>query len=140
MAATLSISNVAAKAAMDAVTLLVNAGSPPGLLRIYSGTQPADADTALSGNTVLASFPMAADAFGDAADANPGATSTAAAISDVNASATGTATFFRILNAAALCIVQGNVDTSSATCIVTTTSFVSGQPCHVVSLTLTHPE
>lgn len=140
MAATLSISNVAAKAAMDAVTALINAGTPPGLLRIYDGTAPADADTALSGNNVLASFALATDAFGDAADANPGAVSTAASISDVNASATGTATFFRLLNAAGVCIAQGNVGVSSATCIVTSTSFVNGQPCHVVSLTLTHPE
>lgn len=136
---TLQISNVAAKAAMDAITALLNAGGA-GKLRIYSGTKPTDADTALSGNTVLADFALAADAFGDAADANPGATSTAASISDVNASATGTATFFRLLNNAATCVAQGTVGTSSADCIVTSTSFVSGQPCHVVSLTLTHPE
>lgn len=137
---TLNISNVAAKAAMDAITLLVNAGTPPGLLRIYSGTAPTDADTALSGNTVLASFPLAADAFGDAADLNPGARSTAAAISDVTASATGTATFGRLLNAAGVCICQFDVATSAATCIVPTVSFVSGQPCSVTSMTLTHPE
>lgn len=137
---TMNISNVAAKAAMDAITLLVNAGSPPGLLRIYSGTAPADTDTALSGNTVLASFALASDAFGDATDANPGALSTAAAISDVNASATGTATFGRILNAAGLAICQFDVGVSAATCIVSSTSFVSGQPCSVTSLTLKHPE
>lgn len=137
---TLNISNVAAKAAMDAVTALVNAGTPPGLLRIYSGTAPADTDTALSGNTVLASFPLAADAFGDAADVAPGARSTAAAIADVNAAATGTATFGRILNAAGVAICQFDVGTSGATCIVSSTSFVSGQPCSVTSLTLTHPE
>lgn len=137
---TMNISNVAAKAAMDAITLLVNAGSPPGLLRIYSGTAPTDTDTALSGNTVLASFPLAADAFGDAADANPGALSTAAAIADVNASATGTATFGRILNAAGTAICQFDVGTSAATCIVSSVSFVSGQPCSVTSLTLKHPE
>lgn len=136
---TLQISNVAAKAGMDAVTLLLNAGGT-GKLRIYSGTKPTDADTALSGNTVLADFALAADAFGDAADANPGAISTAAAISDVNASATGTATFFRLLNNAATCVAQGTVGVSASDCIVTSTSFVSGQPCHVVSLTLTHPE
>lgn len=137
---TMNLSNVAAKAAMDAVTLLANAGTPPGLLRIYSGTAPTDTDTALSGNTVLASFAMASDAFGDAADINPGARSTAAAISDVNASNTGTATFGRILNAAGTAICQFDVGTSGTTCTVSSTSFVSGQPCSVTSLTLTHPE
>lgn len=137
---TMNISNVAAKAAMDAITLLVNAGTPPGLLRIYSGTAPADTDTALSGNTVLASFALASDAFGDAADANPGATSTGNSVADVNASNTGTATFGRILNAAGTAICQFDVGTASTTCIVSTTSFVSGQPCSVTSLSLKHPE
>jgi hypothetical protein len=38
--------------------------------------------------------------------------------------------------------VQGSVSAAGGggDCIVTSTSFVSGQPCHVVSLTLTHPE
>lgn len=135
----LKISNAAAKAAVDAVTALLNAGGA-GLLRIYSGTEPADADTALSSNTVLADFDLAADAFGDAADTNPGAAATADTIDDVNASNSGTATFFRLLNNAGVAVIQGTVGTSAADCIVTSTTFVAGQPCHVVSLTISHPE
>jgi hypothetical protein len=138
---TLNVSNAAAKAMLDALTALGNVGGA-GKLRIYSGTMPTDTDTALSGNTLLIDFALNADDFPDASDANPGASSVANTISDVNASATGTATFFRILNNAGTAIMQGTVTATGGggDCIITTTSVVSGQPCHVVSLTLTHPE
>lgn len=136
---TMNISNVAAKAAMDAISALANAGGA-GKLRIYSGTAPADTDTALSGNTLLADFALNATAFGASTDANPGALATANSVADVNASNTGTATFGRILNNAGTAIAQFDVGTSGTTCIVSSTSFVSGQPCSVTSATLKHPE
>lgn len=135
------ISNVAAKAAMDAVTLLVNAGTPPGLLKIYAGTVPTDADTALGAATLLATLTFSSDAFGDAADASPGATSTAASItSDSSADNTGTAAFYRITNAAGTVITQGTVGTSGANINFNTVSFVSGATISVTSFTMTMPE
>lgn len=137
----LQISNVAAKAAMDAVTALCNAGGV-GKLRIYSGTKPTDVDTALSGNTLLIDFALAATAFGASTDANPNALATAAAITGVNASATGTATFYRLLNNAGTAIEQGTVTATGGggDCTLTTVSVVSGAPCTVTSLTNTMPE
>jgi hypothetical protein len=65
-----------------------------GYLRVYNGTKPATADTALSGNTLLAELRFPADAFPSAS----GGVLTAAAITaDTTADATGTPTFVRCL-------------------------------------------
>lgn len=75
--------------AADAVTVRANTGS----LRLYSGTPPADANAALSGNTLLATLPMAATAFGAAS----AGVATANALTAAVAVATGRPTFARII-------------------------------------------
>lgn len=138
--AKLNVSLAAAQTALDALTALLNAGGTSTLV-IYDGTAPLDCSVALGGgNHALATFTLAADAFGDAADANPGAISTAASITGVNAAATGTASFGRILNHAGVAVAQFDVGVSAASCIVSSTSFVSGQPCTVTSVTIKLPE
>lgn len=139
---TLFISNNAAKAACDAVVDLCEGGTPPAVIRIYDGTPPADADAALSGNTLLAELTMSNPAFGAAADAAPGATATASAITDdSSANATGTASFFRILTGTALTpIVQGAVATSGAQLNLNTVSISAGATVSITSMTVTMPE
>lgn len=137
---TIKVSNVAAKAALDALTALLAVGGD-GHLKIYSGSVPADADASLGAATLLSDHTLnATDEFPDASDANPGATTTANSITNVNASAGGTASFFRLTNAAGTAVLQGSVGTSGADMIVSTTTFVSGQPVQITSLVLTHPE
>jgi hypothetical protein len=75
--------------AADAVTPRANNGS----LRLYSGTPPADANAALAGNTLLATLPMAATAFGAAS----AGVATANALTAAVAVATGRPTFARII-------------------------------------------
>ena len=41
---------------LDALTAKIDADVGAGTIKIYSGTQPANADTALSGNTLLATL------------------------------------------------------------------------------------
>jgi hypothetical protein len=77
--------------AADAVTVRANNGS----LRLYSGTPPADANAALSGNTLLATLPMAATAFGAAV----AGVATANALTAAVAPATGRPTFARVFEA-----------------------------------------
>jgi hypothetical protein len=55
MANALRLTNAAVNAEADAFARLLD----NGYLRIYSGTQPATADTALSGNTLLAELRFA---------------------------------------------------------------------------------
>lgn len=62
-----------------------------GYLRFYSGTPPVDADTALSGNTLLGAARYNATAF-----STSGHTATAnTMVDETNAAASGTATFCR---------------------------------------------
>lgn len=109
----ISLTNAAAIAACDAVVDLVDAGTTDanGDLVIYDGTPPADADTALSGNTVLARVELQNPAWGAAADAAPGGQSTlqGTPLSDNSIDATGTASFFRMFDRDNGTVLQGTV-------------------------------
>ena len=131
MALTPSLANVAANAAADAVCALLN----NGYLRIYSGTQPANADTALSGNTLLAELRWNATAFG----ASSAGVATANAItSDASADNTGTATFFRALKSdGTTAIFDGSVGTSGANLNLNSVSIQAGAAVSVSAFTYT---
>jgi hypothetical protein len=119
---------------LDEITALVDAGAGAGTLRIYDGTPPADADTALSGNTLLAqltmSDPSAAAASGDDWTAS-------SITADSSADATGTATFFRILDSNAVVVLQGTVGTSGADINLNSTSISATDNVAVSSLVIT---
>ena len=134
MALAPSITTAAQNAAANAVTALVDVGGA-GSLRIYSGTAPADANTALSGNTLLANLAMSSTA---SVAASSGVTTAATITADSSADNTGTATFFRILAGNGTTVVmQGSVGTRGCDLKLTTTSIGSGQPVSVSSLTYT---
>lgn len=102
-----------------------------GTLTIYSGTPPADANTALSGNTALAAHTLAG--FGAAV----AGVATASAIADDTIDATGTATFARLV--AGGDVIQLTVGTSGTQVIVSSTSYVATGTSVVNSLTITQP-
>lgn len=118
---------------LNALGALANSGK----LRIYSGTQPADADTTLSGNTLLAELTMNATAF---ASATAGVITANSVTSDSGADATGTATFFRLFASnGTTVILDGSVGTASADLVLTTTEIVATVPVDVTALTITLP-
>lgn len=135
------ISNTAAQDALDAILGLLDAGGA-GSLKIYAGTVPADADASIGAATLLATLALSSTAFGDATDANPGATATADTITSANAAATGTATFFRLVNNAGTAVYQGTVTATGGggNLELITTSITSGQPVQVSSLVATLSE
>lgn len=144
---TLSISNAAAIAAANAIVDLLDVGAGSnGTLRIYDGTPPALVDDALSSNTLLAELPLSEPAFGAAADATPGATATAAAItSDSSANASGTATFARLFDEDDTAVIQVSLreiaDSDNGEELVLQSKTISaGQSVGVSSLTFTMPE
>jgi len=128
-----SITTAAQNAAADAVVDLVDVGGA-GSLRIYSGTAPATANAALSGNTLLAQLTMSATAFGSASS---GVATAAAITQDSSADATGTATFFRILSGGGTVVIQGEVGTSGADLNLNSVAISSGAAVSVSSLTYT---
>jgi hypothetical protein len=82
-------------AASNALAVVTNFLSN-GYLRLYSGTQPSTPETALSGNTLLATFQFATPAFGSASLSSGYEQQTASfAASSVAPAANGTVTFAR---------------------------------------------
>jgi len=140
MALATRISNAAAKAACDAIVDLCDVGGA-GKLRIYDGTQPTDADTAIGAQVKLAELTLGNPAFGAAADANPGGRATANAVTaDTSADATGTATWFRVVNFSGVTLWDGSVGTSGADMNLNSVSITLGANVSISSWTFTVPE
>lgn len=119
---------------LDDFILDLDAGTA-GVIQIYSGVQPVNADTALSGNTLLASLTYSSTSYGAAA----GGVITANAITDdSSADATGTASFARIATqTAGTDIFDCDVGTSGTTIILNTVSIVSGGTVSLTASTIT---
>lgn len=108
-----------------------------GYIYFYSGSQPANADTAVpGGSTLLATGRFAADAFGAAVNG----VITAAAIAQFNASADGTAAWVRCCTSdGTTVIMDGTVGTANANVVVPSAAFVTGVAVQVSSFTHTEP-
>jgi hypothetical protein len=134
------ISAAAAIAMADAITALVDDGSE---LRIYGGTMPATVDTALSGQTLLASFPLASpDAFQDAVDTVNGAVATGNAVVAQDAIATGAATWGTVVNAADVRIWDGDTSlpAGNGAIKISSLNLTAGVEISVISLSYTQPK
>ena len=124
---------VAAQAACDAMTPLLNSGK----LNIYavgSGV-PATADTAITDQPLLAELTLAATAFG-AADATGKATANTIT-GDTSANNTGAASFFRLLTSGSVCRFQGLCGTSVSDLNLNSTAIQAGAAVDVTLLTIT---
>lgn len=131
--ANINVSDTTANAGVAAIVALANSG----LIEFYTGTQPANANTALSGNTLLATLTFANPAFG----APTGGVATANAITSGTAAATGTATFARVYESnGSTVIFDATVGTSGTAIVMGTTSIVAGGVVSISSATFTLPE
>lgn len=90
-------------AILDAWETYLNTGGTP-ILNIYDGTPPADENTALSGNNILAQFTAA-----DWSAASAGGKALAATLTDASANNSGLARFYRIMTG-----TQGGASTTGA--------------------------
>lgn len=142
MASNLFLSDGTANSLANNLAGLCNSGT----IKIYAGTQPTDANTAVGSQTLLATLTFGSTAFGSssAGGTTPSrkATVTANAITDdTSADATGTATWFRILKSDGTTVVlDGSVGTSGADLNLATTSLVSGEDVAITSCTFSIPE
>lgn len=95
-----------------------------GYLRIYDGTQPATADTAITTQTLLAELRFNATA---APAASNGVLTFNAITQDSSANNTGTASWFRALKSdGSTVLFDGAVGTSGSDMNIYTTSIVAG--------------
>lgn len=136
-------SDAAAIASLAALCALANGGT----LTLWSGTQPADANTApAGGNVKLSTLVLGSPAFATpVASGSAGSrvvTANANAItSDPDAANTGTAAWFRIYEANGTSVVlDGSVGTSGTDLVMATTAIQAGAVVSVTSLTVTQPE
>jgi len=102
------------------------------LINIYAGTQPANANTAISTQTLLVSLPISGS-FGT--DAN--GTITLSTVTSASAVASGTASFFRIFKSNGTTVVMdGSVGISNADMILNTTAIANTQTVTINSGTI----
>lgn len=126
-----SITNAQRSRAADAVTARANGGR----LRIYDGTAPANAEAALSGNTLLADLTLSATAFAPAVN---GVATANAITGDPSADNSGTATFFRVLESDLTAVVyQGTAGISGAELNLSSVTVIANGPVSVTALTYT---
>lgn len=118
---------------MTAVRDAIDAGAD-GLLRIYMGTPPADADTAIGAQTLLAELTLSTIS---GTVSNGVLTFNAiTADSSANAGSADAATFARILTSAAVVVAQVDAAVGSGT-LNLDGSITTGQNVAVSSFTLT---
>jgi hypothetical protein len=128
---TTAVRTVLADAVCNASTGAVGAN---GKLIIYSGTMPTNAQTALSGNTAIAT--ITAVNFGAASSGVSTVTSSTADSSAVG----GTASFFRMTASnGTTVIIQGTVGTSSSDMTISSTTIAAGANVSLTSGTYTAP-
>jgi hypothetical protein len=106
------ISTAARNAGADAIVGLINGGSGAGVLRIYSGTQPAGPGSSVGGGTLLAEFTLSDPAFAAAATGSAALDVTPALVDQ--GIAAGTAAWFRFCDSteaagSGLGVVDGSV-------------------------------
>ena len=136
---TTTISTAARNAAVNNITLLLNAGGA-GMIEIRSGTKPAGPDAAPTDGMVLAEVPFAADAFGDAISGQ--ATALGTPLEDDMAVGSGTATWFRAKSGAGTAVFDGDISTSSAgtgDLQLNSTTIDAGGPVRITSFTFSIP-
>lgn len=127
--ATVQLPNATRSAACNAIVDLIDADSDPGVLRLYSGTQPAPGG-AVDSQTLLAEFELNDPAFGDATDG--------VATLDVDGLLTeglaaGTATWMRVLDGDDNVVFDGNVGTSGTVIELNTTTISIGVNVEITS-------
>jgi hypothetical protein len=131
MANSPKFANVTVNAEADALARLLD----NGYLRIYSGSQPTNADTALGAQVLLAELRFNATS---APAASAGVLTFNSLTSDTSADATGTAAFYRALKSDGTSVVMdGSVGTSSADLVLNSTAIQSGAQVDVTSFAVT---
>lgn len=134
--ANLRVSAATGNAILDALRVLMDAGSGAATLKLYTGTQPAGPDTAVSTQTLLGTLTFTDPA---AAAASSKTLTFSTITADSAADATGTATWARVTDSDGNAVFDCDVGTSGATIILNSVSIASGGPISISSFVLTYP-
>jgi hypothetical protein len=126
------LSAAATNIAVDALAAMLDGG----VVRLYDGTQPVTADTAVTTQTLLAECTFADPAFPAAV---AGVATANALTDDDDAAASGEATWCRALTSGNAPVFDGSVGTSDADCVLSSTSIVMHGVVSITSCVLRWP-
>ncbi len=106
------------------------------LLKVYSGTVPANADASLGAAVLLSTLTLSSTPF---TAASAGVKTASAITSDTAAAATGTASFFRLTTSGGTAVAQGTVSASGGggDAIINSTSIVANTTVSCSALSMT---
>jgi hypothetical protein len=124
------LSEVAANIEVDAATALLHGG----VLRIYGGTQPRDADTPVGDQPLLAELTFGFPAFTVAVGGEAIATDLQP---ELSAKATGIATWFRASTRYGVPVLDGSVGLTRCNLNLSNTQITEGSSVHIDTLTFT---
>jgi hypothetical protein len=134
MASNIKMAVALRNAILDAITTFAGGSA---LIKIYSGSQPTDGDTAIGAQVLLATLTCNATF---APGASSGTLTLNSISSDTSADATNTAAWFRMLKSDATTkVMDGTVGTSGCDINLNTTSIVSGATVALTSAVFTGP-
>jgi len=136
---TFILATTARNAACDAIVDLIDAGAGAGTLKIRTGSQPANPQTAATG-TLLATLTFSDPAFGAA---STGVATASAITSDTNVDNSGTAGWARVYDSDGAdpgdAVFDMDIGQGSGTLNFDNTVFVAGGTAAISSMSVTVP-
>lgn len=137
MAATIRPADATRNAILDAITARMDAGAGAATMKVYTGTIPTNANTAIGAQVLLGTL-----TFSDpsAAAASAGVWTASAITSDSSADATGTIGWARIADSDGTTIMDVSAGTGSGVVLAfNTLAVTSGGPIACSAFTITAP-
>lgn len=136
--ANMRLATATRNALADTFKTLIDAGAGPGTIKIYTGTQPANANTAISGQTLLGTLTCSDPS---AAAAASGVLTFNSITQDSSADATGTATWARVADSNGNTVFDCDVTASGGggSIELNTAGIVAGGPIIVTAFAITIP-
>ena len=120
----------------DLIRAAIDAGAGPGLLKLYSGAQPANADAAPSGNTLLGTLTFTDPS---APPAVAGVLTFSALAQDPSADASGAMAWARVTDSNGVTVFDCDAGTSGTTLIFNTVTVTVGGPIQIANFVLSDP-
>ena len=116
-----------------AIITAIDAGSTGGLIKIYTATRPATADTAVSSQTLLATLTFSSSS----GTASNGVITFSAITADSSVDADGTAAWARISDSDSNTVMDLNVGTTGSDINLSSVDFSTGDSVSISSFTYT---
>lgn len=136
--ANLRLANATRSGMVNAVRNLIDGGAGAGTIKFYTASQPADANTAVSSQTLIGTLTFTDPS---AVDASNGVLTFSAIADDSSADATGTIAWARIADSTGATVFDCDVTATGGggTIQLSSVAVTAGDTLRITSFTLTQP-